>query len=192
MRLSEWVKHPYVEKCPLASGPHSSRAYVQSGFCRCVGRLIRVLPDKGTSAGSTHTSLHTSLRRLAEMFLNSLCLEETKPPFLHEKAWLRSKLSPQTHFDGIRERGQLNLKFRASQNSCFVSTWPLSSRGKLVSQLDDPDSRAISLTCFWASSIRVVRSYRDSNCFARRSDLSCSLQILDNSSRSSGYSRCWC
>ena len=109
---------------------------------------IRVSPDKGTSAGSTHTSLHTSLRRLAEMFLNSLCLEETNPPFLHEKAWLRSKLSPQTHFDGIRERGQLNLKFRASQNSCLVSTWPLSSRGKLVSQFDDPDSRAISLTCF--------------------------------------------
>ena len=92
---------------------------------------IRVSPDKGTSAGSTHTSLHTSLRRLAEMFLNSLCLEETNPPFLHEKAWLRSKLSPKTHFDGVRERGQLNLKFRASQNSCLVSTWPLSSEASL-------------------------------------------------------------
>ena len=79
-------------------------------------------PDKGANTGSTHTSLHTSLRRLVVIFLMSLCRIDTNPPFLQVKAWLKSKLAPQTHFDGIRDKGQLYLKFTASQNSCFVST----------------------------------------------------------------------
>ena len=78
-------------------------------------------PDNAVNAGSTHTSLHTSLRRLVVMFLIASCLFDTNPPFLHVNAWVKSKLAPQTHFDGIRVNGQLYLRLTASQNSCFVN-----------------------------------------------------------------------
>ena len=79
-------------------------------------------PDNAVNAGSTHTSLHTSLRRLVVMFLIALCLFDTNPPFLHAcKCVGQVEIGPQTHFDGIRVNGQLYLRLTASQNSCFVN-----------------------------------------------------------------------
>ena len=47
-----------------------------------------------------HTSLHTSVRRVAVRSRISLCLIDGKPPLAHERACSTEKEAPQAHFDG--------------------------------------------------------------------------------------------
>ena len=136
-------KAPLRRKMPVDQFPNLASADVLAVF------KTRVSPDKGTTPGSTHTHVFTHFIEESRCNIPQFIVSSgDKPTFLREKAWLRPSVAPQTHFVGVRERGQLNLKSKASKNSCLVSTWSLSSRGKLVSHLEGPDSRAISLTCF--------------------------------------------
>ena len=54
----------------------------------------------GWSSGSIHTSLHTSVRRVAVRSHISLCLIDGKPPLVHDKACSTEKEAPQAQFNG--------------------------------------------------------------------------------------------
>ena len=54
----------------------------------------------GWSSGSVHTSLHTSMRRVAVRSRMSLCLIDGKPPLAQDRACSTEKGAPQAHFDG--------------------------------------------------------------------------------------------
>ena len=77
-----------------------------------------------SSIGSMLTSVQTSLRRLAVLFLTSLCRRVTKPPLLHDNASGTSNLEPHTHDVGSRSSAHPYLILMASRNSCFVGSNP--------------------------------------------------------------------
>ena len=61
-----------------------------------------------------HTSLHTSVRRVAVRSHTSLCLIDGKPPLAQERACSTEKKAPQAHFVGILAGGQPYRSARAS------------------------------------------------------------------------------
>ena len=80
---------------------------------------IRVSPDKGTNLDFIDTSLHTSPKRFAVMFLDLLCLEETNPPFSHRSNQGSSskKLEiPCSH------QGQYNERYTVLGSCCCLLT----------------------------------------------------------------------
>ncbi len=62
---------------------------------------LRCSPVIGCRSGSTHTSLHTFVRRFAVKSLISLCLIDGKPPFGQERACSIENLAPQPHVEGV-------------------------------------------------------------------------------------------
>ena len=91
-----------------------------------------------------HTSLHTSVRRLAVRSRISLCLMEGNPPLAHESTWSTVLLLPQSHLDGRFEGGHPYRKAIASWKAALCSAKPCSLRGRAVSQVDAPFSWAKS------------------------------------------------
>ena len=120
IHLGVWVKSPYVKKCylvfcpnplPLMSKQASSLAFVDL--------LSNVSPVKIWRESSTRTLAHTWSVRYAVMLLKWLCLNATKPPFLHDKLCWRSYFAPQLHIIGKRDNGHPYHIFMRSQNFCF-------------------------------------------------------------------------
>ena len=89
-----------------------------------------------------HTSLHTSVRRVAVKSLISLCLIDGKPPLAHDKACSTEKEAPQAHFDGCLSGVQPYCSARASWKAPLCSAKLCSVSGKTVSQVEDPFSLA--------------------------------------------------
>ena len=61
-----------------------------------------------------HTSLHTSVRRVAVRSRISLCLIDGKPPLAHDKACSTEKEAPQAQFDDSLSGVQPYRSARAS------------------------------------------------------------------------------
>ena len=89
-----------------------------------------------------HTSLHTSVRRVAVRSRISLCLIDGKPPLAQDKACSTEKKAPQTHFEGSLFGVQPYRSARASWNAPLCRAKPCSERGRTVSQVEDPFSLA--------------------------------------------------
>ena len=99
-------------------------------------------------SGSTWTSRHTSVSRFAVMSLISLCRMEGNPPRGQESTCSTVKLAPHSQLDGVREGAHPYLKARASTKAPLCRTKPCSSKGREVSQLEEPLLRARSMA-FW-------------------------------------------
>ena len=79
----------------------------------------RTSPLTSTSVGYVFTSWQTSFKSEAVISRSSLWRKATIPPFLQDKAWLRSNFSPHTQSVGSRSRFQLYRILMASQNCCL-------------------------------------------------------------------------
>ena len=126
--------------------PHTPFAEMSSLAPSCE---LAVAPDSwsdvvGCRLGSMHTSLHTSVRRLAVRSRISLCLMEGKPPLAHESACSTVKLLPQSHLDGRFEGDHPYRRAMASWKAALCSEKPCSLRGRAVSQVEAPFSLARS------------------------------------------------
>ena len=86
-----------------------------------------------------HTSLHTSVRRVAVKSRISLCLIDGKLPLAHDKACSTEK---EAHFDGSLSGVQPYRSARASWKAPLCSEKPCSVSGRTVSQVEDPFSLA--------------------------------------------------
>ena len=102
-----------------------------------------------------------------------------------------SNAAPQAHFAGNRLIGQQYLNLIASQNSCLLRYKPISSSGKVVSQLEDPISQAMSLALFWSVFILVLSSSSNLACSSLRCVRTSVLAFLLRLSNPIGRSDCW-
>ena len=141
------VEDSYIKKGLFKSPPpHTPFAKMSSLAPSCE---LAVAPDSwsdvvGCRLGSMHTSLHTSVRRLAVRSRISLCLMEGKPPLAHESACSTVKLLPQSHLDGRFEGDHPYRRAMASWKAALCSEKPCSLRGRAVSQVEAPFSLARS------------------------------------------------
>ena len=101
--------------------------------------------------GSMHTSLHTSVRRLALRSRISLCLMQGKPPLAHESVCSTVKQLPHLHLSGRFEGDHSYRRAMASWKAALCSEKPCSLRGRTVSQVEAPFSLAKPTAfCSWA------------------------------------------
>ena len=92
--ISKYVLSKVPPQTPFAA--ISSRAPA----CELAVAPISSSSVTGWSSGSVHTSLHTSVRRVAVRSCISLCLIDGKPPLAQDRACSTEKEAPQAHFDG--------------------------------------------------------------------------------------------
>ena len=71
-----------------------------------------------------HTSLHTSVSRLAVRSRILLCLMEGNPPLAHESAWSMELLLRQSHLDGKFEGGHPYRRAMTSWKVALCSAKP--------------------------------------------------------------------
>ena len=99
---------------------------------------LAVAPISSSSVtGSVHTSLHTSVRRVAVRSHISLCLIDGKPPLAQDRACSTEKEAPQAHFDGSLSGVQPYRRARASWKVPLCRVKPYSVSGKAVSQEEE-------------------------------------------------------
>ena len=138
------VEHPDIKEGPFISSTPSSLA---------PSVVIAVRPDSTSldtscRSSSTWTSWHTSVSRFVVMSLISLCRMEGNPPRWQESTCSTVKLAPHSQLEGVREGIHPYLKARASTKAPSWRTKPCSSKGREISQLEEPLSRARSMA-FW-------------------------------------------
>ena len=92
-----------------------------------------------------HTSLQTSVIRLAVRSLTSLWRRVGKPPFGQDRACSTVKLAPHGQVEGVCSGCQPYLRDMASLKAPLWRVSPNSSRGRAVSQLEAPFSCAKSI-----------------------------------------------
>ena len=149
------VEDTHIKKCLSNLPPHTTFAETSSLAPSCE---LAVAPDSwydvvGCRLCSMHTSLHTSVRRLAVRSWISLCLMEGKPHLAHESACSTVKRLPQSHLDGRFEGDHPYHRAMASWKAALCSEKPCSLRGRAVSQVEAPFSLAKSTAfCSWAGS----------------------------------------
>ena len=115
-----------------------------------------------------HTSLHTSVRRVAVRSRISLCLIDGKPPLAHERACSTEKEAPQAHFDGSLSGIQPYRSASASWKAPLCKAKPCSESGKTVSQVEDPFSLASFIDLCRVSGRSPVRSQAAFELFSLR------------------------
>ena len=111
-------------------------------------RLDSTSLDISYRLGSTWTSWHTSVSRFAVISLISLCRMEGNPPRGQERTCSTMKLAPHSQLEGVRVVTHPYLKARVSTKAPLWRTKPCSSKGREVSQLEEPLSHARSMA-FW-------------------------------------------
>ena len=84
--------------CPFCQKPWALKSNQASSDELAL--LLSTSPVSVSRCGSTSTSWHTSLRRVANRSRTSSCLLWTNPPFMHYIAWSTSKRLPHGHIDG--------------------------------------------------------------------------------------------
>ena len=82
-----------------------------------------------------HTSLHTSVRRVAVRSRISLCLIDGNPPLGQDKACSTENETPQSHFDGSLSGVQPYHSARASWKAPLCKAKPCSESGRTVSHV---------------------------------------------------------
>ena len=148
MGVEDW----YIKNVFSNLPPHTQFAEMSSLASSCE---LAVAPDSwsgvvGCRFSSMHTSLHTSVRRLAVRSRISLCLMEGKPPLAYESARSTVKLLPQSHFDGRFEGDHPYRRAMALWKAALCNEKPCSLRGRAVSQVEAPFSLASSTAfCCW-------------------------------------------
>ena len=91
-------------------------------------RLAMVSEESGWRSGSTHTSLQTSVIRVAVRSLISLWRIDGNPPREQERACSIVKFTPQTQFVAVFGGHHPYLRARASINAPLCRQNPCSSR----------------------------------------------------------------
>ena len=139
------VEDSYIKNVFSNLPPHTPFAEMSSLAPSCE---LAVAPDSwsgvvGCRFGLMHTSLHTSVRRLAMRSRISLCLMQGKPPLAHESACPTVKLLPQSHLDGRFEGDHPYRRAMALWKTALCNEKPCSLRGRAVSQVKAPFSLAI-------------------------------------------------
>ena len=132
------IKHPNVKKCTLpVPTPKVPSNNIKSSSIFSVGSSVsESFRSIGRRAGSTLTSQHTSLSRLAVKSRTSLWRIDGNPPHGQLKACSTENNFPHAHVCGRFTGCQPNLKHRASQNSPLGTANPCSAIGRVVSQHD--------------------------------------------------------
>ena len=85
-----------------------------------------------------HTSLHTSVRRVAVRSCISLCLIDGNPPLGQDKACLTENETLQSHFDGSISGVQPYRSAWAPRKAPLCNAKPCSESGRTLSHVEDP------------------------------------------------------
>ena len=125
-------------------------------------------PDNVWKSGSTLTSLLTASSISAMLSLNSLCLGVTNPPFLHDLAYCMFYGFEQPQWLESLFSGSPYLKRTTSQKSNLDKLNSSRLMGKIVNQLDDPCSCAISFNLISMKDILSRNTLRVLCCFSIR------------------------
>ena len=99
----------------------------------------------GRRWGSTSTSLQTLLRRDVRRFWMPSCLCETKPFFLHHRAWLTVNGSPHAQWLDKSASCRSYCQRGESLNCCLFNDSSCSSRATALSHAPAPLSLACSV-----------------------------------------------
>ena len=103
---------------PVVQNPRAFMSTLASSVTLTV--LLNDSPVSCCKFGSTQTSWKTYFKSAAVMFGTWLCLRETNPPFLQEKACWMLNVDPHSQRVGMRVNSQPYLIRTRSQNNLVI------------------------------------------------------------------------
>ena len=122
-----------------------------------VDLLSNFLPVMAWRVGSVCMPYHSWSIRFAVLLRKWLCLNETKPPFLHDNLCWRLYFARQLHIFGKRDTGHSERVFTRSRNYCFNKLYPSSFSDRVHSYVDAVFSWLISFKRILLVGISVIK-----------------------------------